>query len=346
MKIRKRYFFVGGRVFKTGISVFITALICHLLHWPSMFAVITAIVTIEPTAADSIKKAFVRFPAAAIGAAFSVIFTFLFGDNPLSYTFVAVCTIVACHKLKLHDGMLVATLTGVAMITTVHDQYISSFFIRLGTTGTGIIVSSLVNIFVLPPNYSQAVSDGIHKVSLEMGEVLSEKILNKTVRENELQKVFDKLLKDIERMKHLCQYQKEEWRFHPSNHIRHDIYEQKKLTILQHITYHMGNIMFRSSSNLKLERDKEEYLISALQTLSKILLNKSYMITKEDHLLFQELTEWLYRPSSQQSRDIQPVETHTISSETAILYELLFIFDLTVELNHIQSQENRRQYYL
>jgi len=38
-----------------------------------MFAVITAIVTIEPTAADSIKKAFVRFPASAIGAGFSVL---------------------------------------------------------------------------------------------------------------------------------------------------------------------------------------------------------------------------------------------------------------------------------
>jgi uncharacterized membrane protein YgaE (UPF0421/DUF939 family) len=340
MKIQKRNFFVGGRVFKTGISVFITALICHLLHWPSMFAVITAIVTIEPTAADSIKKAFVRFPAAAIGAAFSVIFTFLFGDSPLSYTFVAVCTIVACYKLKLQDGMLVATLTGVAMITTVHDQYISSFFIRLGTTGTGIIVSSLVNIFVLPPNYSQAVSDGIHKVSVKIGEILSQKISEKTVCEKELQIAFDKLVKDIERMQHLCQYQKEEWRFHPSNRIRHDIYEQKKLTTIQQITYHVGNIMYRPSLNLNLDKDKEECLISALQTLSKILSN-DYMITNEDHLLFQELTEWFYRHPSQQSREIQQMETHTISSETAVLYELLSIFDLTVELNHIQKQENR-----
>ena len=44
-----------------------------------MFAVITAIVTIEPTAEDSIKKAFIRFPASAIGAAFAVLFTYFFG---------------------------------------------------------------------------------------------------------------------------------------------------------------------------------------------------------------------------------------------------------------------------
>ncbi|MEH7584490.1 aromatic acid exporter family protein, partial [Priestia megaterium] len=73
----KKFNFLGGRIIKTGIAVFLTALICQAIGWPYMLAVITAIVTIEPTAADSIKKAFIRFPASAIGAAFAMLYTFL-----------------------------------------------------------------------------------------------------------------------------------------------------------------------------------------------------------------------------------------------------------------------------
>ncbi|WP_243658051.1 aromatic acid exporter family protein [Priestia megaterium] len=44
----KKFNFLGGRIIKTGIAVFLTALICQSIGWPYMLAVITAIVTIEP----------------------------------------------------------------------------------------------------------------------------------------------------------------------------------------------------------------------------------------------------------------------------------------------------------
>ncbi len=47
---------IGRRVVKTGIAVFVTASLCHLLGLPPAYAVITAIMTIEPTAVDSLKK--------------------------------------------------------------------------------------------------------------------------------------------------------------------------------------------------------------------------------------------------------------------------------------------------
>ncbi|MCM3796238.1 aromatic acid exporter family protein [Priestia megaterium] len=48
----KKFNFLGGRIIKTGIAVFLTALICQAIGWPYMLTVITAIVTIEPTADD------------------------------------------------------------------------------------------------------------------------------------------------------------------------------------------------------------------------------------------------------------------------------------------------------
>ncbi|UOR12974.1 aromatic acid exporter family protein [Halobacillus amylolyticus] len=64
----KGFYLFGGRTIKIGISVFLTALFCGFFNFPIIFAVITAIVTIGHTAADSIKKAMIRFPASAIGA--------------------------------------------------------------------------------------------------------------------------------------------------------------------------------------------------------------------------------------------------------------------------------------
>ncbi|MEC3544122.1 aromatic acid exporter family protein, partial [Bacillus thuringiensis] len=83
---------VGGRVIKTGIAVFLTVLVCKFFNIPTIFAVITAIVTIEPTATDSIKKGFIRFPASTIGSAYAMTFTFFLGHQAISYALAAMFT--------------------------------------------------------------------------------------------------------------------------------------------------------------------------------------------------------------------------------------------------------------
>src|SRR5690625_4854387 len=129
----------GNRIVKTAVAVFLTAFICQAIGWPPVFAVITAIVTLEPTVSDSIKKGIIRFPASAIGSFYAVLFIALFGNSPIAYTFAATLTILSCYRLNLHAGLLVATITSVAMIEVVHDHYLQSFLIRLGTTTVGIV---------------------------------------------------------------------------------------------------------------------------------------------------------------------------------------------------------------
>ena len=137
-----------------------------------MFAVITAIVTLEPTVADSVRKGIIRFPASAIGSFYAVLFISLFGNSPITYTLAAALTIVTCYQLKLHAGLLVAAITAVAMVEVVYDNYVLSFFIRLGTTTTGIIVSTLVNMFIFPPNYTKQIQRQLNIVLHDFGEVL------------------------------------------------------------------------------------------------------------------------------------------------------------------------------
>jgi uncharacterized membrane protein YgaE (UPF0421/DUF939 family) len=349
MNIPKRFKFVGGRIVKTGIAVFVTAFICHLLNWPAMFAVITAIVTIEPTAADSIKKAFVRFPASAIGAAFAVLYALLFGDSPFSYAFVALSTIIACHKLKLHDGTLVATLTGVAMISTVYDHYVSSFLIRLGTTSTGLIVSTLVNLLILPPNYSETIANGSHNLFRKAGDILNKRgmeLFHVQASDKKLRQEFHNLIKEIEKTETLCNYQKDEWRFHRFNRrdVRSFHYECKKLSVLRQVIYHIGNLIYLPSHHFKLDQSKNELVISTIQSLRNIFYDANFTIQEEHQNIIKEISEW---SSEQKSfldlEGLKPEQQHHILPKTVILYELLSINDLTEELCKIHSLEFRHQ---
>jgi uncharacterized membrane protein YgaE (UPF0421/DUF939 family) len=348
MNIPKRLKFVGGRIVKTGIAVFLTAFICHILNWPTMFAVITAIVTIEPTVADSIRKAFIRFPASVIGAALSVLFTFLFGDGPYSYAFVALFTIIACHKLNLQEGTLVATLTGVAMISTVHDHYFSSFFIRLGTTSTGIIVSTLVNFFVMPPKYSETITNEIHILFMKAGDILNKKgleVFHHQAFDKDIRQHFQNLIKEIEKTEMLCKYQKDEWRFHRSNRkdIRYFHYEYKKLSTLRQLAYHIGNLIYLPSDHLELDQRKKELIMSTFESFRSILHDSNYLIREEHHENMRDLIEWFQQQRQFIYLEGLKSEQHHISPETAILYELLSMHDLIEVLSKIQSLELRHQ---
>lgn len=62
-----------------------------------IYAILTAVVTIEPTAKASLIKGYRRLPATVIGAGFAVLFTYLFGDqSPFTYALSATFTILFC----------------------------------------------------------------------------------------------------------------------------------------------------------------------------------------------------------------------------------------------------------
>lgn len=155
------HLWMGKRILKTGAAVFITAQICHWLGWPSIFAVIAAIVTIEPSIEMSIKKGAIRLPSAVIGAAFAMIFGALFGNQPLTYMLSALTTIYVIQLLKWNDALIVATLTSVNMISLADVHFLDSFLVRVGTTTTGIVVSAFINYLIFPPKYTKNINSAL-----------------------------------------------------------------------------------------------------------------------------------------------------------------------------------------
>ena len=77
----RKWNIIGGRVIKQELRFSYSSSL-RIFQYTNYFAVITAIVTIEPTATDSIKRTS-SFPASTIGSAYAMTFTFFLGHQAL-----------------------------------------------------------------------------------------------------------------------------------------------------------------------------------------------------------------------------------------------------------------------
>ncbi|MFB1049928.1 aromatic acid exporter family protein [Paraliobacillus sp. JSM ZJ581] len=340
-RLRKKHKkLIGSRVVKTGVAVFLTSLICQWLNWPAVFAVITAIVTIEPTVNDSIKKGMIRFPASAIGSAYAVFFIFLFGNSPLTYTAAAVLTIITCSKLNLHAGLLVATLTSVAMIEVIHDHYLISFFIRLGTTSIGLLVSTAVNMFVLPPNYTSRILTNIDvamdKTSEEL-RAIAKDILFQTqdcAERVRVQETFTQLKRRLDITDKLIQYQQSEAKYHRLSMERKQelLDEEENLATLRLINYHIGNLIHTPFDEITWTNDQSSRIVIAIQALADTMENPDSFRIHQHRQYINKLTDkfWQSKQEEQFINKENPVAF--FNPEIIILYELLSIYHLVEHL--------------
>ena len=336
----RKFKLFGSRIVKTGLAVFFTALICQWLNWPPVFAVITAIVTIEPTVGDSIKKGIVRFPASAIGSAFAVLFIFLFDNSAITYTAAAVCTIITCYKLKLHDGLLVATLTSVAMIEVIHSNLLISFFIRLGTTSVGLIVSTVVNMFVLPPDYSDKIHSNAHYLLKTTGEGLEHitklALLGKSEQDNisTVQDIFAQLKKKLDRTEMLVQYQKAESKYHRLNDLQqeHLLDDEENVAILRLIHYHIGNLINTPFNHIEWSEKECHQIITTVETMAEVMRHPEKFKLDKHRAVVHNLMDEFWKTEDYVSNEKTDGNPNFFSAETIILYELVSIFNLVEDL--------------
>ncbi|WP_261131228.1 aromatic acid exporter family protein [Bacillus sp. Marseille-Q3570] len=329
---------IGGRVLKTGLAAFVTALICNIFNLPALFAVITAIVTVEPTASDSIKKGMIRFPAAMIGAGFAMLFESMLGQSSLAYALAATLTLAVCHKLRLDAGMLVATLTAVAMIAETEDQFVNSFFVRLSTTLIGLVVSTIINFIILPPQYNEMVIKKVDELYEGSGQLLT-----KFIEENNpkgLLLEYQRLSKDLERTFSLAQYQREEWKYR--RHNLKDIQKfgvvVKKLEYFQKILYHFGNLLYLNIEKAKLPPDQSQTIIHSAASIAAILKDPEHNVSQQHDKLIEELDSLFISERDRRNVTEASSTKRHISQRLTIIYELLALEDVLEDLERISKK--------
>lgn len=329
---KMKFKFAGSRVVKTAVAIFITAWICELLDWPPVFAVITAIVTIEPTVSDSIKKGIIRFPASAIGSAYAVTFISLFGNSPITYTLAAFFTIATCFKLRLHAGLLVATLTSVAMVEVIHSHYLISFFIRLGTTTVGLVVSTVVNMFVLPPDYTKEIKKNIRGLSKKTGFII-EKLFKDTLENIHEHDAIDrtlikKLALRLQRTEKLIQFQKDESKYHPliGSEKEQFITIQLQLEALRLLHYHLDNLIQMPLKNITWTKEERIIIVEAVSQLALSLKSPKHFNEENHRTQKKKLMKLFWGDNEEITKNNEQHPTY-FPPELIILYELLSIYN-------------------
>lgn len=336
----------GSRVLKTGIAIFITAWICEWIGWPPVFAVITAIVTVEPTVAQSIKKGIIRFPASAIGSFYAVLFITLFGHSALTYACAAVFTIVTTYRFKLFDGLLVATLTSVAMIEVIHDNFMASFFIRLGTTTIGLAVSTLVNMFLMPPNYQSSITNKLKKLAQDTGETIQcifSAALSDQRQDPKMLKTLEILEERVFKIEVLINYQRDEAKYHPLTAAENNELKavNKKLTQLKLINYHIENVYYMTSKTLDLTEQEKDMLFIHVENVSHSLQVAEDFSLEEHREQLKKLVDLFWRNQSEIIEE-KP-RTTAFPSHFILLYELLSIYQLVESYFTIKPEDFQKK---
>ena len=312
--------FVGRRILKTGIAVFITALVCIKLDLPVIFAVITAIVTTEPTAADSLKRGIIRLPAAAIGAGFALIFDLFLGQSAITFALVTVLTILFCHHLKLDNVTLVATLTAVAMIPGSNESLISEFVLRLSGTSLGIIISTLVNFAVLPPKFGPLLVRKVNELYRDTANHLDD-LIRSIVKEKSysINTTMRNLHQELDKAFQLSEYQESEWQYRKRNKVEERSFQflQEKLAQLQKIIFHVGNISHIQFTN-ELSNDEKHLVLSSVQFMNNLCKNIFHTNNTKINFTQEQLYDLLK----------QELEANSVYTQKgAFLHELLAILE-------------------
>lgn len=323
--------FAGNRIVKTALAVFLTAFICQLIGWPPVFAVITAIVTLEPTVSDSIKKGIVRFPASAIGSFYAVLFIALFHNSPITYTLAAALTIITCFRLKLHDGLLVATITAIAMIEVVYDNYLMSFLIRLGTTTIGITVSTLVNLLIFPPDFMKDINKNLQTIYYELGKTLLSLLEDNSQSISSNINHVNRLISKTEQLVHYEASEIEYFKLQTEKQT--DLAKaETELEQLRFIRYHVNNLKNINLDDTTFNEANKQMIRNAVADIAH------YMIGEEDTIpeTHEELLRQLMK-SYWTTKYAHIEKTHSqLPVELVLLYELISIVYLVNEISKLK----------
>lgn len=242
----------------------------------------------------------------------------------------AVLTIFTCFRLNLHAGLLVATLTAIAMIEIVEDSYFLSFLIRLATTTIGLSVSTLVNMFVFPPNYHHS----IHKQTESIREKLSnhmkrcyyELIFTKMPLDMGMNKKVGAVYKELENAVLLSLYQKNDLKYHRILEKRESELTRlrRQIHYLRTIQYHVTNIAEQPSKEFEWSTQKQKYVFENVCYFANVLSGK---ITFEEEGWKKKRAQ-LHKIFQDTLRSAQLDSPEKLPIELVAIYELISIVEI------------------
>lgn len=156
---------IGMRTIKTALAVTITLIICAALKIENpFFAVIAAIIVMEPSVSESLNSAKSRMFGTVLGAIFAMAYSFIFPSHPILLGLGIITLIYISNLLKIQNSIKISTIIFVSILLNYEETGRVSYAIaRTIDTFIGISVGTLINYYVRPPNSGKQISAFINQ---------------------------------------------------------------------------------------------------------------------------------------------------------------------------------------
>lgn len=260
-------FNIGPRMMKTGIAVALTILITAKLNLNmAVVAVITAVVTMQPSIMRSVSYIKEVALSTVIGVLFALAGAYTLGLQPVSIGITVILAIAVNIKFGWLKTVNITILT-IAIIMLSGDETINLTYLfdRLLLIFIGISSAFIINAFVFPPNHKKLLYDMVKK-ALDYTSFLLRVIPNQTMRVKELKKKEDDLTETIKNTK---------------DYLDVIIDEKDRMFIKNRFRSMRDIVIFKQMVKVtELEYNLIKNLLAKLSHIEKISENQSYLIKK------------------------------------------------------------------
>lgn len=135
------------------------------------------------------------------------------------------------------------------MIEVIHDHVVIAFFIRLGTTTIGLLVSTAVNMLIFAPNCQRDILKSIQRISAHAGRML-EQTFHTLLFEGDANLAEDKqlvkrLTSEIQKAEKLIQFQLDDFRLYAKvrNRETEILMAERQLLFLHNLEFHLDALL-------------------------------------------------------------------------------------------------------
>lgn len=197
---------IGARTIKTGLAVALTFFLTNLLESKlgtpqydiSGIAAITAVIGMQPSIRGTLDTFKNRIIATIIGTLMAFLIGLSLGMNPLWIGLGSIIIVLVCLKLGLHGSIRFALVT-LCAIGAYDDFLVEGALYRVLGMFIGIIISTALNIFIMPPDYTDSLKDKIGILSEKFGKLYRtaiEDLLHEEKTEKEMIKRKRQIIRD------------------------------------------------------------------------------------------------------------------------------------------------------
>lgn len=164
--------FLGARIIKTGLAVFLSLAAFHWLgSGYGTFAAVAAILAVQPSVVRAKQVFAQQLVGNLIGGVIGAVLGYWLGPTALAMSLAVVLVLGICTRLGLTDAASLAVVAVIFIMDRPHKDFLFYTAARVGAISGGMLIGYLVNRYIRPPQFTLRLRDELLAASAEVDQL-------------------------------------------------------------------------------------------------------------------------------------------------------------------------------